>query len=81
MGKYGLKEIFAWLKGWLPAKAAPLCEIGRAKHLIAAIDRGGVPLNPARINRIARDLGLEVSKKAPVEATLQRIRAALERLR
>ena len=30
----------------------------QAQALIAAIDRGGLPLNPARINHIARSLGL-----------------------
>jgi len=32
----------------------------QAQALIAAIDRGGLPLNPARINHIARSLGLDV---------------------
>ena len=26
----------------------------------SAVDRGGLPLNPARVNQIARSLGLEV---------------------
>ena len=81
MRKRGLKEIFAWLKGLFSSKETALCEMGRAKRLMAAIDRGGVPLNPARINAIARDLGLEVSSKAPVETTIQRIREAIERSR
>jgi hypothetical protein len=54
-------------------------EIRRARLLITAIDAGGVPLDPARINRIAEDLGLEVSKKARMEDTIARIRRALER--
>lgn len=54
-------------------------EVQRARLLIKAIDRGGVPLNPAKVNAIARDLGLEVSRKAPVEDTIARIRAALLR--
>lgn len=56
-------------------------EIARAECLLAAVDRGGIPLNPARVNQIARDLGLEVSRQAPVGDTLQRIRAALLRHR
>jgi hypothetical protein len=48
--------------------------------MIAAIDAGGVPLNPARINEIARNLGLEVSRKAPLEDTIRRIRLAVQRL-
>ena len=49
----------------------------RAINLIKAVDAGGLPLNPARVNDIARQLGLEVSSKARVEDTIARIRAAL----
>lgn len=55
----------------------PLSAAQQAAQLIAAIDAGGLPLNPARINDIARQLGLEVSRKAPLENTIARIRAAL----
>lgn len=58
----------------------PLSENARARQLIAAIDRGGLPLNAAKVNAIARDLGLEVSRKAPIEQTVQRIRQALTRI-
>ena len=51
----------------------------QAQALIAAIDRGGLPLNPARVNQIARSLGLEVSPRAPMEQTVERIRQALAR--
>ncbi len=54
-------------------------EVRRAHELIAAVDAGGVPLNPLIVNRIARALGLEVSSKAPVEDTVARIRQALGR--
>jgi hypothetical protein len=54
-------------------------EIRRARLLIAAIDAGGIPLDPARITRIAEDLGLEVSRRARTEDTIERIRAALGR--
>ena len=37
-------------------------------------------MNPAKVNVIARDLGLEVSVKDPVEKTIQRIRDALARV-
>jgi hypothetical protein len=40
---------------------------------------GGLPLNAARVNDIARSLGLEVSTRAPVEQTIDRIRQALAR--
>jgi len=47
--------------------------------LITAIDAGGIPLDPRRISRIAESLGLEVSRKAATEDTIERIRAALKR--
>lgn len=65
---------------WLGFKRALPSETRQAKALIAAIDAGGIPLNPAKVNAIARNLGLEVSRKAPVEETIRRIRAALERV-
>ena len=54
-------------------------EIRRARQLIAAIDAGGIPLDPSIITRIAEGLGLEVSRKARMEDTIKRIRAAIER--
>lgn len=54
-------------------------ELQRAVELLKAIDAGGIPLNPAIVSRIARDLGLEVGAGAAVEETLERIRAAVER--
>jgi len=54
-------------------------ELQAGKDVIEAIDSGGLPLDPARINRIARDLGLEVSPQAPLEDTVARLRAAVER--
>jgi hypothetical protein len=67
-----------WLKtrfGQPVKDASP--ERQRALDLIAAVDAGGLPLNPARVNDIARQLGLEVSTKAAMPDTLARIRAAL----
>ncbi len=49
----------------------------RALDLIAAVDTGGIPLNPARVNEIARHLGLEVSVHDKPEHTIARIRKAL----
>ena len=43
------------------------------------MDAGGLPLNPARVNAIARCLGLQVSVNAPVEHAVMRIRQALAR--
>ncbi len=54
-------------------------EIRRAKQLISAIDAGGIPLDPAIISKIAEDLGLEVFRKARMEDTIDRIRAAIKR--
>ncbi|MDP1647462.1 MAG: hypothetical protein Q8M01_04580 [Rubrivivax sp.] len=66
-----------WFKA-LPTRRPPEPpERQRALDLLAAIDAGGLPLNPARVNDIARKLGLEVSTQAPVEDTIARIRTAL----
>lgn len=72
------KRTLLWLKARLPGKPAPTPE-QRAKDLVAAIDAGGLPLNPARVNDIARQLGLEVSARAPMTETIERIRQALLR--
>lgn len=61
------------------AKPPPPSAEQRARSLISAIDAGGLPLNPARINDIARQLGMEVSSKAPMQDTIARIRRALDR--
>ena len=74
-----MKWIKAWLKRRLRATSAPLSERQRALDLVAAVDAGGLPLNPARVNASARSLGLEVSTRAPVEDTIARIRQALGR--
>lgn len=68
-----------WLRDWLAARAGLAPELQRGVDLLKAIDAGGIPLHPAIVNRIARDLGLEVSSKAAVEETIERIRAAVER--
>lgn len=54
-------------------------ELQAGREVIAAIDAGGLPLDAARINRIARDLGLDVSPQAPLKETVPRLRAAVER--
>ena len=72
------RRTLAWLKSRFAARE-PSPE-QRARDLIAAIDAGGVPLNPARVNDIARKLGLEVSSKASMTDTIARIREALLRL-
>lgn len=54
-------------------------ELQAGRDVIAAIDAGGLPLDAARINRIARDLGLDVSPQAPLAETVPRLRAAVLR--
>ncbi len=72
------KRTLLWLKARFPAKPSPTPE-QRAKDLVSAVDAGGLPLNPARVNDIARQLGLEVSTRAPMPETIERIRQALQR--
>lgn len=69
-----------WWKSLSLRNAHRSDDYARAHALIAAVDRGGLPLNAARVNAIARDLGLEVARTAPVEETVARIRAALDRV-
>jgi hypothetical protein len=67
-----------WLKNLLLPRAKRVCsERQRARDLIAAVDAGGIPLNPARVNAIGRALGLEVSRHARMEDTIERIRMQL----
>jgi hypothetical protein len=81
MGSHRAPGAFARLRKLFFRRPAQRDDYAAARQLIAAIDRGGIPLNTAKINQIARDLGLEVSAKARVEDTIQRIREALERVR
>jgi hypothetical protein len=71
--------MFNWIRQRF-LKRAVVSDIEQAQALIRAIDRGGIPLNPARVNAIARNLGLEVSRRAAVEQTIERIRACLTRI-
>jgi hypothetical protein len=74
-----MSTFFSRAMNWLKPLDDMPAEIRHAKQLITAIDAGGIPLNPARISRIAEDLGLEVSKNARMEDTVERIRAAIKR--
>ena len=74
-----MKNFLRRLFGYPPAKTKPLSDIDRARQLIAAIDAGGIPLDKSIINRIAESFGLEVSRTARTEETIDRIRAALKR--
>lgn len=79
MGSRPRKGILGWLQGLVSRQAQPLSDIEQARRLIAAIDRGGIPLNPARVNAVARNLGLEVSRTAAPADTIERLRAAVKR--
>lgn len=79
MGSHRNLGIFARLRALFLRPPIPIDDYERARQLIAAIDRGGIPLNAAKVNAIARDLGLEVSPKARIEETVLRIRRALNR--
>jgi hypothetical protein len=68
-----------WMSLLFRSRRAPSAE-ERARQLIAAIDAGGLPLNAAIVNDIARSLGLEVSSRANLQDTIARIRAAVQRL-
>ncbi len=74
-----MNAIWAWLTRRLRRPPQPLGERQRALDLVAAVDAGGLPLNPMRVNAIARSLGLDVSPRAPMEQTIERIRQALAR--
>ena len=52
-------------------------EISNAKSLLKAVDKGGFPSNPAKVNDIARKIGLVVSTSAPMQETIERIRSKL----
>jgi hypothetical protein len=60
----------------LLSRGQPLSSEQRARDLIKAIDAGGIPLNPAVVNDIARRLGLDVLITAPMDETITRIRIA-----
>lgn len=70
--------VAAWMRRRFFKRQAP-SDVDQARRLIDAVDSGGIPLNPAKVNAIARNLGLEVSVRAPVEQTIARIRACLQR--
>jgi hypothetical protein len=70
----------AWLRRLTGSRPEARDEVSQARDLIRAIDAGGIPLNPMRVNAIARSLGLEVSGKASMDDTVRRIREALQRL-
>lgn len=79
MGSKKRSRYWSWILKLIPHSKELPREYQAAKALIKGIDKGGIPLNPIKVNAIARDLGLEVSVKDPIEKTIRRIRDALER--
>lgn len=75
----GKARLLRSLAGLLLPRPKLSPELERGRDLLKAVDAGGIPLNPAIVNHIARNLGLEVSVSAPVQETIGRIRAAVER--
>lgn len=67
-----LKNLLTWQK-----TRSIVSDRQHAINLIAAVDAGGIPLNAARVNAIGRALGLDVSRHARVEDTIERIRAVV----
>lgn len=51
----------------------------QAEQLLAAIDHGGIPTDPIRINNIGRALGLEVLPNALMADTVERIRVEVNK--
>ena len=74
--------ITGWRQRWLSKRAAHTepNHIAHARALVRAIDAGGIPLNPMLVNQIARQLDLDVSSRAPMEQTIERIRQCLQAL-
>lgn len=72
--------MLSWLTRWRKPRPKLPQEVEQAIALIKAVDAGGVPTNPMRVNAIARALGLEVSSRASMADTIRRIREALKRI-
>jgi hypothetical protein len=78
MNNERLKALLNRYLGSQTTTPKPTDAIQRAKDLIAAIDAGGLPLNPHIVNDIGRQLGLDVAVDAPMMDTIARIRKSLE---
>lgn len=73
-----LSELLSRYLGGMRPERKPVSVERRATDLIAAIDAGGVPLNPYIVNDIARQLGLQVAPEARMTDTIAEIRRVLE---
>ena len=65
-----LSELLIRYLGGTRPERKPVSIARRAKDLLAAIDAGGVPLNPFIVNDIALRLGLGVAAEARRRTTL-----------
>ena len=77
--------LFSWFKSLfaesaVSAESAQRQTLKRAQELIAAIDRGGIPLNPMIVNRIGRDMGITVLASDPMNLTIEKIRSQLKKI-
>ena len=72
-----LGELLARYLGGAKAKPKALGPEQRARNLIAAVDAGGLPLNPMIVNDIARQLGLVIDVDAQMTDTIEGIRKVL----
>jgi hypothetical protein len=78
-----LNMTWSWVRRLVGRPPKPADEppaVAQARALIRAVDAGGVPLHPGKVNHLARALGLEVSGSARVGDTIERIRQALTRV-
>ncbi len=73
-----LRTLMARYLGGVQLQRKPISVEQRAHDLIAAIDAGGMPLNPFIVNNIARQLGMEVAAEAHMTDTIAGIRKVLE---
>lgn len=77
--------LFSWFKSLfaertVSAESAQRQTLKRAQELIAAVDRGGIPLNPMIVNRIGRSMGITVLANDPMNLTIEKIRSQLKKI-
>ena len=71
--------MLCWLSRLFRSHRPALTDLDRARALLQAVDRGGVPLDPVLVNGLARRLGMDVSRRAPMTDTLGRLRVWVAR--
>ena len=84
--RFLMPGLFSWLNSLFAKRTVVSAEsvqrqtLKRAQELIAAIDRGGIPLNPMIVNRIGRDIGITVLASDPMNLTIEKIRSQLKKI-